>query len=45
MLRVFRPSSEVVKEGRIWKKIKQLQNHFEVSIWFGGSLVPGFGLK
>ena len=34
MLNVFRPSFEVVKEGRIWKKIKNLQRQFVgVNIW------------
>jgi hypothetical protein len=41
MLNVFRPSFEVVKEGRILKKIKQIYT------LQGGvlCLVPGFGGK
>jgi len=39
---VFRPSSEVVKEGRILKKIKHFQGQFVGVLFFGASLVPGF---
>jgi hypothetical protein len=33
MLNVSRPSSEVVKEGRILKKIKHLQNQIAGVFW------------
>jgi hypothetical protein len=40
MLGVFKPSFEVVREGRILKEIKQLQTQI-VRVLFGDSLVPG----
>jgi len=33
MLNVLRPSSEVVREGRILKKIRHIQDQLRVSLW------------
>jgi hypothetical protein len=44
MFNVFRPSFEVVKEGRILREIKHLQTQI-VFVFFGASLMSGFDCK
>jgi len=46
MLKGFRPSFEVVKEGRISRKFRRhLEDHVGVSFWLGPGSCQIFGLN